>query len=239
MTRLHGLLLPSLLAAPLVLLSGCGHRDERIDGVVLPDVEFARFAMGVRHSHLHLEPGNTWVYEAVTDAGTERTGVEVLVEERAFPEVDAVTVRSDTTLGGEPIRGSTGWYAQDSTGDVWQFGKEACQHENGQCTITEGSWEWTGGDARPGIVLPASPEPGGEPYYEVYYEDHVEDVAEVLALGESVTVPAGSFEDCVKIRQTSKLDPGLERVKYWCPVVGVALVEDGDVRMELMDFDGI
>jgi hypothetical protein len=228
-----------LLSAPLVLLSSCGHSDERIDGVVLPDVEFARFLMGVKHTHLHLVAGNTWVYEAVTAAGTERTTVEVLVDERAFPEVNAVTVQSSVTLGDELVRDSTDWYAQDNTGDVWQFGKDTCRYEGGECASTEGSWEWTGGDARPGIVLPGNPEAGGEPYYQVYYKGEVEDVGEVIAVGESVTVPGGSFEDCVKIRQTSKLDPAREQMKYYCPIVGVALIEEGDVRIELMDFGGV
>ncbi|WP_437852219.1 hypothetical protein [Sorangium sp. So ce363] len=46
-----------LLSAPLLLLSSCGHSDEVIDGVVLPDVEFAGFLLGVKHTHLHLVPG--------------------------------------------------------------------------------------------------------------------------------------------------------------------------------------
>lgn len=228
-----------LLFAPLLLLPSCGHRDEVIDGVVLPDVEFARFLLGVKHTHMHLVAGNTWVYEAVTPAGTERTTVEVLVEEREFPEVDATTVQSSVMLGDTLVRESTEWYAQSNTGAVWQFGRDTCRHEAGECVDTEGSWEWTGGDARPGIVLPANPDPGGEPYYQVYYKGEVEDVGEVVAVGESVTVPAGSYKDCVKIRQTSKLDPGVELFKWYCPIVGVALVEDGGVRIELTSFQGV
>jgi hypothetical protein len=228
-----------MLSAPLLLLPSCGHQDEVIDGVVLPDVEFARFLMGVKHTHMHLVEGNTWVYEAVTAAGTERTTASVLVEERAFPEVDAVTVQTSVTLGDQLVRDSTDWYAQDNTGGVWQFGKATCRYEGGECVSTEGSWEWTGGDARPGIVLPGDPEPGGEQYYQVFYKGEVEDVGEVVAVGEPVTVPAGSFTDCVKIRQTSKLDPGLEQMKYYCPIVGVALIEDGGVRIELISFQGV
>jgi hypothetical protein len=233
--------LPALfLCAPLCLLPSCGHQDEVINGVRLPDIEFARFLLSVLHTHMHLEPGNTWVYEAVTPAGTERTTVVVLDEERAFQGVpNATTVQSSVMIGDVLVRDGKDWYAQDNTGAVWHLGKDTCEYEAGECASTDGSWEWSGEDARPGIVLPAGPTVGAEPVYQVYYKGMIEDVGEVIAVGESLTVPAGTFNDCVTILETSKLDPAVQRKKHYCPIVGVALVEDGDVRIELMDFDGV
>jgi len=240
MPRPHLLALLSLLPA-LALLTACGggHKDEEIDGVVVPDIEFARFALGVKHVNMHLVPGNNWDYESTTAAGLERTRVEVLLDERTFPEVAATTVETSVMLADVPLRDSTDWFAEDNTGAVWQFGKDACDYQNGECVSNAGSWEWSGGDARPGIVLPANPEVGKTPHYQVYWKDHVEDVGEVIAVGESVSVPGGDFKNCVKIRQTSNLDSTIEQIKYYCPIVGLTLIEDGDVRVELMHFGGV
>ncbi len=230
------------VAAPLCLLVGCGeHKDEVIDGVVLPDIEFARFLLGVKHTHMHLEPGNTWEYDAVTPAGAEHTSAEVLVERRDFegPHVEAMALKSSVTLADKPIRESTAWFGQDNTGAVWQFGKDECAYEGATCEPTARSWVWSGGDARPGIVLLADPQVDGQPFFEAYFKGQIEDVAEVVSLGETVTVPGGTFEGCVKVHQTSKLDSSVNRAVHYCPIVGIALVEDGDVKVELTHFGGV
>jgi len=59
-----------------------------------------------------------------------------------------------------------------------------------------------------------------------------------FALGETVTVPYGTFTDCLKTRDYTPLEPGVDEYKYYCPEVrGVVLevvVEDGE-RVELVD----
>jgi hypothetical protein len=52
-------------------------------------------------------------------------------------------------------------------------------------------------------------------------------------MGMKVDVPAGSFEDCVEIIETSPLEPGHESRKVYCE--GIGLVIDGTA--ELADFD--
>lgn len=231
------------VAAPFCFfLAGCGDpKDEVIDGVTLPDIEKAGFSLQVTHTHMHMVTGNTWEYDAVTPAGTEHTTVEIPADRRAFskPNVEATAVVRAVTLGGAKVRESTTWLGMDSTGSVWQFGKDECVYEGATCTATADSWEWAHGDARPGIVLPGGPDSDPGPYYEVYYKDHVEDVAEVLSVGEAVTVPGGSFGDCVKMQHTSKLDASVNRVIYYCPIVGIALIEEDGVKTELTHFGGV
>lgn len=43
-------------------------------------------------------------------------------------------------------------------------------------------------------------------------------------MGLTVTTGAGTFRSCVKVRETSTLDPGTESIKTYCP--GVGLVQD-------------
>ena len=50
-----------------------------------------------------------------------------------------------------------------------------------------------------------------------------------MALDLDVNVPAGAFEDCVRVRETTPLEPGSTSIKVYCP--GVGLVRDGEVEL--------
>lgn len=228
-----------LLLAPLWLVACGGPADERINGVLLPDIESAHFLMGVRHTHMHLEPKNTWTYERQTAAGVEITAAEVLEEQRSFPGVDAMTVKTTVKLGDATLRESTDWFAQDNDGAVWQLGREECQYEGASCVDTGLSWDWGGGDERPGIVLPARPDPAAGPFYLAFHDDVIEDVGEVVSTSEIVSVPDAEYNDCVQIHRTSKLDEGVSFMKYYCQIVGLTLIVDGGEKTELTQFSGI
>ena len=88
----------------------------------------------------------------------------------------------------------------------------------------------------PGIVMPATPT-AGDRYFQEYYIGEAEDMAEIVSLDETVSVPAGEFDGCIKTRDFSAIDPTLNEFKYWCEGIGLTLVEEDDVRVELMAFE--
>ncbi|MCZ6758593.1 MAG: hypothetical protein O7C39_09945 [Bacteroidetes bacterium] len=103
---------------------------------------------------------------------------------------------------------------------------------------TAGSWESGVSGARAGIYMYASPKVG-DLYYQEYFEREAEDVGEVLAINQSVTVPSGSFTECVQIRDTTPLQPDVLEHKYFCPGVGTVLTIDlkaNNLRDELVLF---
>jgi len=75
-------------------------------------------------------------------------------------------------------------------------------------------------------------------YRQEYYKGEAEDMADVVALGEKVTVPYGTFENCLKTRDWSQIDPDLNEYKYYSPEIGVVLeiVVDSGERVELIDY---
>ena len=78
----------------------------------------------------------------------------------------------------------------------------------------------------------------GDAYRQEYYEDEAEDMAEVLSLNESVSVPYGSFENCLKTQEWTPLEPDVVENKYYAPGVGVVLevaVEGESERVELVE----
>ena len=63
-----------------------------------------------------------------------------------------------------------------------------------------------------------------------------EDQAEIVSIGETVTVPAGTYENTLFTRETSPLEPGDESFKRYAP--GVGLIVDDVVELVRVGSDG-
>jgi hypothetical protein len=71
-----------------------------------------------------------------------------------------------------------------------------------------------------------------------FYAGEAEDMAKVFALGESVEVPAGSYDDVLVTEDSTPLDPDIVEHKFYAPGVGVVreeLVQGGDDVLELIE----
>jgi hypothetical protein len=55
------------------------------------------------------------------------------------------------------------------------------------------------------------------------------DRAETVALNVSIKTPAGEFKNCVKMEETTPLEPGVKEYKLYAP--GVGCVQDGDLKL--------
>jgi hypothetical protein len=199
-----------------------------------PMVEASDLSSDVTNPFLPMPIGASWVIEAMTDEGLERIEVSVEAETRRVWEVDALVVRDTVYLDDVMIEDTRDWFAQDSEGNVWYLGEETQEFEDGVPGSTAGSWEAGVDGALPGIVMLAEPT-AGTSYRQEYYQGEAEDYGTVVALDESVSVEAGDFEGCLKIRERSVIDLELDEYKYYCPGVGNVLVEEEDVREELVE----
>ena len=172
-----------------------------------------------------LAPGTTYRYVGQTAGGEEVILVEVLDETRDIVGVTTRVVHDSVFLDGELIEDTYDWYAQDMDGNVWYLGEATEEYEGGVVVSTAGSWEPGVDGAIPGIVMPAEPAVG-QAYRQEFYAGEAEDQAEVLSTSESVTVPLGSYTNCVKTYDTTPLDPDAQEHKYYCSGVGNVLTVD-------------
>ena len=229
----------------LFTVAGCGDSGEAVpvidpgdDGDYAVEVDPTDFVEVIDHPYLPLVPGNRWVYEGVEDGETERVEVEVTNERHDVMGISAVVVRDTVYEDGELVEDTYDWFAQDLDGNVWYLGEDSREFEDGEMVSTEGSWEAGVDGALPGIVMLA--DPGiGDAYRQEYYEDEAEDMAQVHDAAVSVTVPAGTFDDALIVREWNPLEPDVIEDKYHAPGVGVVLevkVEGGDGRVELIEF---
>ncbi len=210
-----------VLAALLqgLVLYGCKSGNKcKVDETYNPEINPANFVAAVDNPLYPLVPGTKLVYRE----GSETIEVSVTRDTKQILGVTCVVVRDTVSVDGEVSEDTFDWFAQDKDGNVWYFGEDTKEYEDGKVVSTEGSWEAGVGGAKPGYVMLAAPKVG-DTYRQEYFPCHAEDMAEVLSLDESVSVPYGNLENCLKTRDYSPLEPAANENKYYCPGLGVAL----------------
>ena len=216
--------------------SNGGNDNGDDDDTYNPGIDPANFVEGIDNPYLPLIPGTTRTYEANTDEGLETVVVSVTNDTKVIMGVTCIVVRDTASLEGSVIEDTYDWFAQDVDGNVWYFGEDTAEYDNGEIVSTEGSWEAGVGGALPGIVMEGNPQVG-DIYRQEYLAGEAEDMAEVLSLDESVTVPYGSFDHCLMTKDWTPLEPGIVEHKYYCENIGEVLaekVEGGSEREELV-----
>jgi hypothetical protein len=196
-----------------------------------------QFVRKIDNRFLPLEPGTTFIYREKADGETERDVVTVTDKTKTILGVKTVVVRDTVTNGqGDFVEDTLDWYAQDKAGNVWYFGEDTKEYKNGRVVSTEGSWQAGVKGAKPGIVMKAHPRPG-DTYMQECAPGVAEDAAKVLRLGQSVTVPYGTFDDVLVTKDYNLLEKPVEH-KYYAPCIGLVraeLVKGGKEVAELVD----
>jgi hypothetical protein len=201
-----------------------------------PRLDASTFGRAVTNPYFPLVPGTVFRFRGTGGASAESTVVTVTSDTRVVNGIPATVVRDQVFRAGELIEDTYDWYAQDGEGNVWYLGEDTKEFRNGRVQSTQGSWEAGVGGAKPGIIMWANPGAHiGKRYRQEYLPGEAEDWGKVLAVSESVVVPYGRFEGCVKTEDTTPLEPNVLEHKYYCRGIGVVKeVESRGEGMELV-----
>jgi hypothetical protein len=219
--RRKTLLMGALVGAVLVLVAGCTSSSPQEKAstqehkAYAPHIDPSEFTTTIDNEYLPLKPGTTFLYQG----GAERDQMTVTHDTRKVMGVECVVVDDRAWEGGQLIEKTYDWFAQDKEGNVWYFGEDTKEYENGKVVSTKGSWEAGVDGAEPGIIMKAHPKVG-QSYRQEYYKGEAEDMAKVLSLNESVTVAYGSFDRVLKTREWTPLEPSYHEHKYYARGVG-------------------
>jgi hypothetical protein len=190
----------------------------------------------IDNPYLPLAEGDVLVYEGETEDGLERIIVVVSEETRVVLGVECRVVIDRGFVDGELVEETFDWFAQDLEGNVWYFGEDSREIEDGEVVSTEGSWEAGIDGALPGILMPAIPSVG-DSYRQEYYEGEAEDMAEVVALDAVVTLSDGTvYSNVLQTLEWTPLEPDALENKYYVPGLGLVREEnaDGDEPIDLV-----
>jgi hypothetical protein len=201
-----------------------------------PSIDPADFVPQIDNPFLPFTPGTVFTYTGVTDGHPEINRVHVTRQTKVILGVTCTVVQDTVLVDGRLEEATLDWYAQDTEGNVWYFGEDSKEFdEAGHVISTEGSWEGGVGGAAPGIVMKAQPQIG-ESYHQEYLKEVAEDMAQVLALDETVTVPYGSYTDCLKTKEWTPLEEEVVENKYYVRGIGMlraVMVQGGSDHSEL------
>jgi hypothetical protein len=181
-----------------------------------------------------LRPGTKATYEKTTSKGVARIELEVTGATKKIMGVTTLVVRTREWLNNQLLEDTRNWLAQDKDGNVWYFGEAARNYEDGG--LDDGSWQAGVGGAKPGILMLNDPKVG-DTYRQEFHPGKAEDMGTVVAVGMSLTLPrGGSFENCVEIRDWSRIKKESEH-KYYCVGIGLMVLEkSSDEQLKLVSF---
>ena len=192
------------------------------------------FVPAVTNKYFALKPGSKFTFR--NKAGNERIEVAVTDESKEIMGVAATVVRVKEWKNETLVEETRDWYAQDKGGTVWYFGEAVDNYKDGKLANHKGSWEAGVDGAKPGIIMLAEPRVG-ETYRQEYYKGKAEDMGTVMALNATVSVPLGRYDNCLQVRDWSRIEPDNE-YKYYCPAVGFLTMEQsvgGGDKLELVE----
>lgn len=196
----------------------------------------ARFTTTIDNPYLPFVPGTKMVYRERSADGRGRDVVRVTHRTKVVDGVTTVVVRDRAYLRGELVEDTRDFYAQDRQGNVWYFGENTKEYDSGKVVSTEGSWRAGRDGAQAGIVMEAHPRVG-DTYKQEDAPGVAEDQATVLSLDASKTVPFGSFDNLLKTKDFSPLEPSVVERKFYAKGIGSVLekvVKGGRERVVLV-----
>lgn len=178
-----------------------------------------------RNPYFILEPG----YNLVLEGGREQVTVTVLNETKMVAGVQTRVVEERETKGGKLVEVSRNYFAiSKRTNSVFYFGEDVDIYRAGKVVSHKGAWLAGVKDAKFGLMMPGQVLLKAKYYQEIAPRVAL-DRAEIVSLRATVKTPAGEFMNCLKVEETTPLEPGNKEYKYYAR--GIGLVQDGDLKL--------
>jgi len=182
-----------------------------------------------------VKPGFRFIMEnPSSDDGYYRKEVIVLDKTEPFDipgigKFECAVVQEEEFIDGVYVQQSLNWTAVDAvTNNVYIFGELSWEVDDEGHRVFEGTWRAGEPDgnglAEPGILMPGTPLVGAKYIFDGH-EAEAFGGSEIMETGLTQTTPAGTFENCIRIREYGITDPEDITDKVWAPG-GVGIVFD-------------
>jgi hypothetical protein len=193
------------------------------------DLESRTFSSVGRNRFFILEPG----YQLVLESRGEKVVITVLDETKKVGGVETRVVEEREEKNGKLVEVSRNFFAIcKKHGDVFYFGEEVDDYEDGKIVRHSGAWRADKKDSMAGILMPGTALLGARHYQEM--APNAMDRAEIIRDDVTMKTPAGTFKNCLKVEETSGLDPDEKCYKTYAP--GVGLIQDEDLLLTKYGF---
>ncbi len=179
-----------------------------------------------KNPYWRLNPGRYVVLGALEPRGGEFVLISVLDETETIGDVDTRVIEEREYKDGKLKEISRNFFAMaKETGDVFYFGEDVDDYDNGQVLGHSGQWRAGTDGAQAGLYMPGKPVVGMRYYMEIH-PGVAMDRAEIFETDATVETPAGTFKRSLIVTESSPLEEGDESYKRYAPNVGM-IFDDG------------
>jgi Peptidase propeptide and YPEB domain len=178
-----------------------------------------------------LEPGHKHIHERPDHPdGAYRKETIVLDKTEPFDipgigKFQTAVVQEEEYINGVLTQRAENWFAMDkTTNSVYAFGEVSWEINEEGKPVWGGTWRVGDPDgngvAEPGLLMPGTFTLGSRYIFDGS-ESETFGGTENIESGVEITVPAGTFKDCVRVREQNLINIKDITDKIWCPNVGV------------------
>ena len=178
-----------------------------------------------RNPYFVLDPGYVQIFEN----GDERLVITVTDQTKTVDGVECRIIEERETKGGKIVEVSRNYYAiGKKSNNVFYFGEDVDIYKDGKVANHDGAWLSGVSGARFGMMMPGKVAVKDRFYQEIAPKIAM-DRCEIVSTSETVKTPAGEFKNCLKVEETTPLEPKTKEFKFYA--TGVGLVQDGDLKL--------
>jgi hypothetical protein len=178
-----------------------------------------------------LQPGAKFILERPDHPdGYYRKEVVVLDKTEPFDipgfgKFEAAIVQEEEFFDGRYVQQAQNWFVIDkTTNSVYSFGEVSWEIDSEGNRVFDGSWRVGEPDgnglAEPGMLMPSKFKLGDRYIFDGH-ESEAFGGSENIEENMTITVPAGTFKNCVRVREQNLKDLKDITDKVWCPGVGL------------------
>jgi len=176
------------------------------------------------NTYITMQPGRVLKLKSGIDTLT----ITVLPDTQEIDGITTGILEERETKNGTLAEISRNFFATDrKTGDVYYFGEDVDNYKDGKVISHDSAWRAGTGGARFGLMIPATPTVG-QAFYQEIAPKVAMDRVEVVSTSATVKTPAGTFERCVHLRETTPLESDVSH-KYYAP--GIGLIKDDEFEL--------
>ncbi len=232
------------IIATLVLIAcGGAARAPKPAAHAHPDlgVDAAQLSHAIENPYVAFARIKRAVYEGKElDAETGKaTAIRVISTVRDEPEtvagVKATAVDVADYEDGEVTERTVDYYAQDRSGAVYYLGEQVADLQDGKVVGHHGAWMAGQKGAHAGLFMTAIPRVG-DAFQQERAPGVAQDQSRVVGVGLTVTVPAGTFKDCIETEDSDPITKTSQR-KIYCKGKGLVRESSKSETIELVELE--
>lgn len=222
MVVLTVLLMLGITTSAVALIEGGGEKHEFTTDFMIESCTFSNIGS---NPFFNVVPGSQLILEGEEDKEYVVVQITVLNETEMVDGVLTRVVEEVETKDGELAEISRNFFAICSeTNSVFYFGEDVDIYEDGVIVSHDGAWRAGENGAEAGIIMPGTILLGSR-YFQEMAPDVAMDRAENLAMDETVETLIGNLSGCLKVEETTPIEPNSKDLKFYAP--GIGLVQDG------------